>query len=92
IIDSASGGANGSNGGYYNNAEVDKLLAQMKNAPRAVLIKDAKIMQDITSRVDPPAIWTAEPSQVTILAKTLHGFIYNPSDLRTYYFYSMYRS
>jgi len=92
IIDSVSGGANGSNGGFYHNSQVDALLAQMKNAPRNVLIKDARIVQHITSQVDPPAIWTAEPLQVTILAKNLHGFIYNPGDLRTYYFYTMYRS
>ncbi len=92
ILDSASGGANGSNGGYYHNAQVDTLLALMKNAPRDVLIRDARTLQNITSRVDPPAIWTAEPAQVTILAKNLHGFTFNASDLRTYYFYTMYRS
>lgn len=91
LIDSASQGPNGSNGGYYHNAAVDRLLAEMKNAGRDVLIRDAHTLQDITGRLDPPAIWTAEPAQVTVYRKGLQGLILNPLELRTYSFYPMYR-
>jgi peptide/nickel transport system substrate-binding protein len=82
----------GSNGGMYHNKEVDALLNQMRNADREVIIRDAKKLQDITGRVDPPDIWACEPAQATVLASTLQGYVFNPVELRTYYFYTMYRS
>ena len=92
ILDSAEAGAAGANGNYYHNTAVDALLAQMKNADRETLTRDAYTLQDITGHLDPPAIWTAEPAQVTILAKNVRGFVYNPIELRTYGFYTMYRA
>jgi peptide/nickel transport system substrate-binding protein len=91
LVASYSAGAAGGNGGYYHNREVDALLAQMKNAGRSLLIRDAHKLQDITGRVDPPAIWIAEPAQVTILARSLKGYVFNPLQLQTYYVYTMHR-
>ena len=88
---SYSAGAAGANAGYYHNKQVDALLAQMKNAAPELLVSDAHKLQDITGRVDPPALWTDEPAQVTILARSLKGYVFNPLELQTYYFYSMHR-
>jgi hypothetical protein len=63
----------------------------MKNAGRTLLISDAQKLQNITGRVDPPAIWLAEPAQVTVLARSLKGFVFNPLELQVYYFYAMHR-
>jgi len=82
---------NGNNVGYYHNAQVDKLLAAMGTGSREVVLRDAKVLQDITSRVDPPAIWYAEPAETTVLAANVHGFVFNPIELRTFYFYTMHR-
>jgi peptide/nickel transport system substrate-binding protein len=81
----------GSNGGMYHNAEVDALLREMKYANQDTLIRDAHRLQDITSRVDPPAIWVDEPAQATVLARSLQGFVLNPIELRTFDFYAMHR-
>ncbi|HXT38234.1 MAG TPA: ABC transporter substrate-binding protein [Chloroflexota bacterium] len=91
LVASTSGGSNGANAGFYHNAQVDQLLAKMKNADHAQLISAAKAMQNITSRVDPPAIWLDEPAMVTVMSKDLQGFVFNPLDISTYEFYSMYR-
>jgi peptide/nickel transport system substrate-binding protein len=92
MVDSASAGAAGANIGYYSNKEVDSLLNAMKVASPTTLVNDAHKLQDITSRQDPAAIWTAEPAQVTILAHTLQGYVFNPLDVQVYSFYSMSRS
>jgi ABC-type transport system substrate-binding protein len=92
LIASYNAGPNGNNGGFYHNKEVDALLAQMKNADREVIIRDAKKLQDITGRLDPPAIWACEPAQATVFASSIQGYIFNPVELRTFYFYEMYRS
>lgn len=89
LVASSSAGAAGANAGYYHNRTVDTLLAQMKNAGSATLISDAHKLQDITSRVDPAAIWVAEPAQVTVMASTLRGFVPNPIELHTYGFYAL---
>ncbi len=91
LIASYSGGPAGANPGYYHNAQVDALLAKMKNAGPEDLVRYAHQLQDITSRVDPPSIWTDENAQVTVLASSLQGYVFNPLELQTYYFYSMHR-
>jgi ABC-type transport system substrate-binding protein len=91
ILASSSFGANGSNGGGYHNATVDKLIDDMKYAPRERLIGDAKQLQDITSRIDPPAIWTSSPLDVVVTASSLKGLIQNPGEVRTFYFYALHR-
>jgi peptide/nickel transport system substrate-binding protein len=92
LIASYNAGPNGNNGGFYHNKEVDALLAQMKNADREVIIRDARKLQDITGRLDPPDIWACEPAQATVFASSIQGYIFNPVELRTFYFYEMYRS
>ena len=92
LVDSASAGSAGSNIGYYHNKQVDALLNRMKTDAPAALIRDSRTMQNITSQVDPPAIWTAEPAEVTILSHTLQGYTPNPLDIQVYSFYPMYRS
>jgi hypothetical protein len=64
----------------------------MKTDAPAALVHDSRTMQNITSQVDPPAIWTAEPAEVTILSHTLQGYVPNPLDIQVYSFYPMYRS
>jgi peptide/nickel transport system substrate-binding protein len=91
ILASSSFGENGSNGGAYRNATVDKLIADMQYAPRTRLIADAKQLQDITSRVDPPAIWTSSPKDVVVTSSRLKGLIQNPGEVRTFYFYALHR-
>ena len=89
LVASSSAGAAGANAGYYHNKTVDALLAQMKNAGAETLVADAHRLQDITSRVDPAAIWVAEPAQVTVMAANLQGFVPNPIELHTYGFYAL---
>jgi hypothetical protein len=64
----------------------------MKTAAPEKLMSDSRTLQDITSRVDPPAIWMAEPANVSDIAHNLQGYIPNPLDIQVYSFYPMYRS
>ncbi len=80
---------NGNNVGMYSNSAVDALLAAMRYAGPETVVRDAHKLQDLTGRVDPPAIWATEPAQATALAAGLHGFVFNPIELRTFYFYTM---
>jgi peptide/nickel transport system substrate-binding protein len=89
LLASSSAGPNGVNGGYYHNAQVDALLAQMKNAERDTLVRDAHKLQDITGRVDPPAIWTDERADVVALAANVRGYVDNPVEAYTYDVYAL---
>jgi peptide/nickel transport system substrate-binding protein len=91
LLNTASGGPNGANAGFYSNSVVDSLLGKMKTAGGETLVSLSHQMQEAQAK-DPAAIWTVEPAQITILAKNLHGYIFNPVKLQTYGFYSMYRS
>jgi peptide/nickel transport system substrate-binding protein len=91
LLNSASAGSAGANAGFYHNKQVDALLNKMKNASGEELISLAHKMQEVAA-LDPPAIWTDEPAKVTVMVKNLHGYVFNPVELDTYDFYSMYRS
>lgn len=91
LIDSAQSVPDGNNIGLYHDKQVDATLAKMRYADDATVIKYAKVLQDLVGRVDPPALWIAEPAQTTVLAATLHGYVPNPIELRTFYFYTMHR-
>lgn len=91
LVASSSAGANGVNGGYYHNRTVDTLLARMQNADRETLVRDAYKLQDVTGRVDPPAIWVDAPADVIALAANLHGFAFNPVQERIFDFYALHR-
>ncbi len=92
LLNSAAGGPNGANTGYYHNKTVDALLNKMKNAGPEALVGLSRQLQDVSGRQDPAAIWIDEPAQVTILSKNLHGYVFNPVELQTYDFYGMYRA
>lgn len=91
IVASAAAGASGANGGWYHNAQVDALLAQMKTADTAALTHAAAQLQDIVVRQDPPAIWIDNPAKVTVMARNLRGFVFNPLVIYTYDFYALHR-
>jgi hypothetical protein len=91
VVASASAGPNGANAGYYHDARADALIARMKTARGAELVAAAHALQDLTGRVDPPAIWVSEPLEVTVAARSLEGFVPNPLAVRLYYFYGLYR-
>ena len=91
LVESDQVPPNGNNGGLYHDKTVDSLLVRMRNAGGAAIVPLARQLQDITGRQDPPAIWAAEPAQATVLARDLHGFISNPIEVRTFYFYTMHR-
>jgi peptide/nickel transport system substrate-binding protein len=91
LLNSAAAGANGANAGFYHNKQVDAFLNQMKSAGGEELISLAHRMQE-TAALDPSAIWTDEPAQVTVMGKNLQGYVFNPVELQTYDFYHMYRS
>jgi peptide/nickel transport system substrate-binding protein len=91
LIDSAQSVPDGNNIGLYHDKQVDATLAKMRYADDATVVKYAKILQNLVGRVDPPALWVAEPAQTTVLAATLHGYVANPIELRTFYFYTMHR-
>jgi peptide/nickel transport system substrate-binding protein len=92
MLASSSAGSAGGNGGFYHNTQVDALLAEMKTADPATVSRDAHRLQAITSEVDPPSIWVAEPAWLTGMARNLHGVVFNPIDQIDYSFYPMYRS
>jgi len=91
LVDSAQSVPNGNNIGQYHDKQVDATLGKMRYADQATVIRYAKVLQDLTGRVDPPSIWVAQPAQTTVLAASLHNFVFNPIELRTFYFYEMYR-
>ncbi len=91
LVASYAAGSAGANAGFYHNKQVDALLAEMKNGSREVLIADAKKLQDITGRQDPPCIWLDEPLQVVVTAGSLKGLIINPLTIGTYDFYALHR-
>jgi hypothetical protein len=63
----------------------------MQLAGGSRLIQLAHKLQDLTGRVDPPAIWVAEPAEVTVMRANLKGYIFNPLNLQVYNFYQMHR-
>jgi peptide/nickel transport system substrate-binding protein len=91
LLNSAAAGPNGANTGYYHNSTVDALLAKMKTAGGEELTSLSDQMQE-SAALNPPAIWIDEPEQVTVLSRSLQGYVFNPVELQTYDFYSMYRA
>jgi ABC-type transport system substrate-binding protein len=75
----------------FHNAQVDGLLAAMKNASPETARTDAKKIQEILTQ-DPPAIWTDERAMVNVMAKNLQGLAINPFGADVYTIYPMYRS
>lgn len=91
LVASWNAAPTGANAGMYHDARVDTILKEMKNAGGSRLLQLARNLQDMTGRVDPPAIWMSEPAQVTVMQKSLKGFVFNPLALQTYDFYQLHR-
>ena len=85
-------GSLGSNGGFYCNEEVDKLLAEAKDA--STLESYTEILdkvQTIITKDDPPVIAIAQPKWPTVLQANIEGFAFNPINLGTYDFWTLSR-
>jgi peptide/nickel transport system substrate-binding protein len=91
LIASNAAGPSGANGGFYHDTQVDSLLARMQYASGPTLISLAHTLQDVTGRVDPPAIWTHQLQDVTVLARGIKGFVFNTLSIGTYDFYALHR-
>ncbi|HWE61415.1 MAG TPA: ABC transporter substrate-binding protein [Chloroflexota bacterium] len=79
----------GSNGGYYKNPMVDKLLAQAGNtvdpARRLALYK--QVQQALVN--DPPAVWLADLPETTAVRRSVQGYVLNPAYTDTYDYYAL---
>ncbi len=81
----------GSNGGYYKNATVDRLLN------KAATTADTKTRLALYKQVqralvaDPAAVWLADMPESTVIRKSLHGYVSNPAYTETYDYYAMYK-
>jgi peptide/nickel transport system substrate-binding protein len=89
LIDSTQAPPTGNNLGFYHDSRADAALAQMNSADTAKVLRASKVLQDITGRQDPPALWISEPQQTVVMKRNLQGYIFNPVELRTFYFYTM---
>jgi peptide/nickel transport system substrate-binding protein len=87
-----SWGSLGSNGGFYCNEEVDKLLAEAKDASTPESYEEAlgKVLTIIT-KDDVPVIAYAQPKWPTVLQVNIEGFAFNPINLGTYDFWTLSR-
>jgi peptide/nickel transport system substrate-binding protein len=87
--DSSQTAGAGSNGGYYKNATVDKLLAQagatVDSAKRLALYK--QVQQALVS--DPPAVWLADLPETTVVRRGVQGYVLNPAYTDTYDYYAL---
>ncbi|MFN8591841.1 MAG: ABC transporter substrate-binding protein [Thermomicrobiales bacterium] len=87
-----SWGSKGANGGFYCNEDVDKLLADAKDASTldtyAVILDQ---VQDIITKEDVPVVCTAQPKWPTVLQSNIEGFVFNAINLGTYDFWTLSR-
>jgi peptide/nickel transport system substrate-binding protein len=90
--DSSQVAGAGSNGGYYKNATVDKLLAQaattLDTARRIALYK--QVQQALVA--DPAAVWLADLPEDTVYGANLRGFVFNPAYTESYDYYALSKS
>ena len=87
-----SWGSKGSNGGFYCNEEVDKLLAEAKDASTFESYTETlDKVQTIITKEDVPVIATAQPKWPTVLQANVKGFVFNPINLGTYDFWTLSR-
>ena len=86
-------GSNGGNAGFYCNERVDELLAEAEDAADSGVYEAALAeAQEILSRVDPPAVYYAQPEWVTVRRRDVGGFVFNPIYLGTYDLHALYRA
>jgi peptide/nickel transport system substrate-binding protein len=91
LVNSKLAAPNGPNAGMYHDSKVDSLLTKMANESGSTLTKDAATLQDLTTRIDPPALWLAEPAEVTVTHGNVKGLVANPLFIQVYDFYSLHR-
>jgi peptide/nickel transport system substrate-binding protein len=92
LVSCDSWGSKGSNSGFYCNKDVDKLLADAKDASTLASYKDIlDKMQTIITKEDPPAIYYAQPKWTTVLQNDIDGFAFNPINIGTYDFWKLSR-
>lgn len=85
-------GSLGSNGGFYCNEEVDKLLAEAKDASTLETYAETlDKVQTIITKEDVPVIAVAQPKWTTVLQSTVGGFVFNPINLGTFDFWTLSR-
>jgi peptide/nickel transport system substrate-binding protein len=91
-IHTDAGGSNGGNGGFYSNAEVDKLIDDAANlGDEAKLCEMYKQIQNITTEIDPPWIYLAQRPDEMILRKDIGGYKANIIYNQTFQFQELFR-
>lgn len=90
---SKQAGSAGSNGGFYKNAQVDKLL------DRAALLADAKQRLALYNQIqrtltldDPAAVFVADLPESVVYRTNVHGYYLNPVYTQSFAFYRMWKS
>jgi peptide/nickel transport system substrate-binding protein len=89
LVNSQLAAPNGPNAGMYHDTKVDSVLKKMANETGSTLLKDSATLQNLTSQVDPPALWLDEPAQVTVMRSNLKGLVANPLFIQVYDFYAL---
>jgi peptide/nickel transport system substrate-binding protein len=86
-------GSAGSNGGFYHNAQVDKLL------DKAAILADTKQrlalynqIQHIVTWDDPASVFLTDLPEAVAYRKTLHGYYLNPVYTASFDFYNLWKS
>ena len=89
LVNSQLAAPSGPNAGMYHDTKVDAVLKKMANETGSKLLKDSATLQNLTSQVDPPALWLDEPAQVTVMRSNLKGLFANPLFIQVYDFYAL---
>lgn len=86
-------GNGGSNGGAWENARFEEIMAEAVNfTDEARLIELMKEAQNIITEQDPPAIFYGQVVRYTVLRSDIQGFVPNPLYLDSFNFYDMSRA
>lgn len=89
----AAGGSAGGNAGLYDNAEANKLINSMWNAPiDDKLTADSKRLQQILSLEDPAWIPVAQEPTHLYYRKDIEGLVLNPLYVLTLDMYALHRT
>jgi peptide/nickel transport system substrate-binding protein len=80
------------NSGYYDNAEVDRIIDDgfEEIDPDKLTAMFARA-QDIMTRVDPPVIAVGQHLESTYFRKDIQGHVFNPLYIQTFDFYALHR-
>jgi len=91
-IHSGAAGSQGGNGGFYSNAEVDRLIDEAAAlADETELCAMYKTIQNLTTEQDPPWIYLEQRPDEMILRKDIGGYQANIIYNQTFQFQEMYR-